>query len=184
MTNPLLNSLGLNDVKAKESDNGNPPDGPYNGIVSKSEIFVKRDGSKVSHLIEYTVKDAPKYNGYRKSEFFELGTNPVYDGTPANRLVSFTPTMDDEAKSWYKKRWVDLGIPEEEIGTSDFSVLLNKLVTFGMKTKNEWQNVSYVRLREKTAGAGPIAGPANAAQINPQPPVGLTPGEQIAANQL
>jgi hypothetical protein len=146
----LLNSLGLDKV---ESDPNNLPDGKYLGEVFKSEyLFHKGKGSQekntISHVITYRVatEDPSGRAGAQRQEWFEIGKDPVRDDE--GKMVSITPTMTEQQKPWYKKRWEDLGIanPEEH----EPEVLVGKKVTFGTKKNGNFININFVELREAT----------------------------------
>lgn len=159
----LIGSLGLDAV---EADPNYLADGAYPGEVFKSEYVIReKDGEEtVNHVITYRVTEGDR-KGAQKAEWFRLGKDPVREG-PANELVGMTPTMTEQAKTWYKKRLVDLGIPEEEIATLVPQTLVGIPVDFGVKTKNGYTNVSFVSRREipGVAGTAPVApsGPAGA----------------------
>lgn len=148
----IYEQMGMENV---ESDPNNVPDGAYAGTVSKSEIVAtKKD--KVAHAITYRVSDG-KYKGAQVTEWFTLGDNPEWTqgeyGTKT--LTGFTPTMSEQQRVWYKKRFTDFGLSEAS-GTlqqamGDVSQLENAPVTFGVKKNNGYVNVSFVELRNTEA---------------------------------
>lgn len=150
MTN-LLQSLGLESV---EADPNHIPDNKYNGVVNESQLVVAKNKGTLNHVITYKVTEGDR-KGAEKQEWFKIGKDPVdAEGnlaTKAEDVVNYTPDMTDTAKQWYKKRWVDLGVPEEQVGQVEFSVLKGKLVTFGVKSKDGYQNINFVEAREATA---------------------------------
>ena len=154
----ILGSLGLGDVTA---DPNEIPDGKYAGNVTQSKILLSKDGSKLMHLIEYTVADG-QFKGAQRPDFQVLGTDIVKD--EAGNITAFTNTMTDQNKQWYKKRLVtDLGAPEAEVdgGTFDIASLVGTPVNFGIKRNNGYVNVNFVEKREGTAAAA--AAPAGVA---------------------
>lgn len=171
----LIGSLGLGDI-----DTGTP-DGPYKGVVSSSQIVTReKDGTEwVSHAINYRITDG-KFKGEQAGEFFRIGKDPVREG-PANQIVSMTPTMNENNKKWYKKRWEDLGFPEEAIGSLPVEALKDVPVEFGLKTKDGYQNISWVRKRNDV---GAPVGTTAPQATPPVVPSSLPPQEQNAASQL
>lgn len=157
----LLASLGLGDVSA---DVNSLPDNRYAGIVSRSEYVVvpakNNKPATLSHVITYKVTDGDM-KGREKAEWFRLGIDPVdaNGNVPerASEVTSYTPTMTDNAKTWYKKRWVDCGVPEEAIPGADLNLLVGKPIIFGTKTENGYSNVKYVEKRSLTAMETPTS---------------------------
>ena len=149
--NNLLASLGLDSVSA---DPNAIPDNRYNGEVVKSEFVVAKKKGTFNHVITYRVTEGD-HKGAEKAEWFKLGEDCVTaDGQPAERasdVANYTPSMTDNAKTWYKKRYVDLGISEEKVGRIAPEDLVGIKVTFGTKTSNGYQNINYVEAREATA---------------------------------
>lgn len=151
----LMGTLGLDSV---EADPNFLPDGPYKGEVYKSEYFVTKS-DVINHVITYRVVDGPR-KGVQKQEWFALGTNPVYSDDPSHTLVNMTPTMSEAAKAWYKKRHVDLGIPEAEVSQKEPKDLIGIPVNFTIKTKDGYHNIGSVTKRD-----APAAGAAMAAAL-------------------
>lgn len=154
----ILGSLGLDQV---ESDPNNIPDGRYVGKVDSSRIVLSKDKSKVMHVTNYKVTEGD-HKGAQVADFQQLGVDPQFD--EAGNITSFTNTMSDMNKQWYKKRLVqDLGVPEDAVnsGTFDIANLADKAVVFGVKRNNGYVNVSFVELRAdtpETASANPAGG--------------------------
>lgn len=180
--NALFNSLGLGNV---EADPNSIPDNTYEGDIMKSEMVLVPAKARISHVITYLVTEGTK-KGAQKQEWFELATNPVdSNGQPATKLTevaSATPSMTEQAKPWYKKRLVDCGADEAAIdnGTFDLSSLVGTPVTFGVKTKDGYQNISFARKRDTVTAQAPVSLAdlgATPAPVAPSEgaPVGLTP---------
>lgn len=148
----LMGSLGLDSV---EADPNAIADGTYKAVVFKSEYVVSKKDD-VFHVITYKVIDGPR-KGAQKAEWFKLGTDPVREG-PGNVLVGMTPTMTEQAKPWYKKRWVDLGVPEAEVATADPSRLVGINVDFGVKTKDGYQNITFATASAEGTATTPTEG--------------------------
>jgi hypothetical protein len=140
----LLGTLGLDEIPP------GPPDGTYNGEVTKSELVVVANKNTLNHVITYKIVDEG-YKGETKQEWYKLGENPVdANGQPAKtaaEVVNFTSTMTSENKRWYKKRLMDLGIPEAEINTRPLDSVVGKAVTFNVLTANGFQNIKWVNPR-------------------------------------
>lgn len=176
----LLDSLGLDQVSGDPND---IPDGPYKGLVVKSEIVVtKKD--EVKHAITYKVSEGP-HKGAERAEWFTLGKDPVREG-PGQVLVGFTPTMSDQAKTYYKKRWADLGVisPNHDGPMPSIEALLNIPVEFGVKTREGFKNVNWVNRRtdvQPPVGTNPTPGTS----VNVTPPSAPQSAEEaLASGQL
>lgn len=139
----LMDSLGLENV---EADPNALPDGKWPGVITRSEYVVVTKNNTVSHVITYQVTDESNRKGAQRQEWFRLGTDPVVDND--GNITSMTPTMSEEQKSWYKKRFVDLGIAEEDVPKTEPKDLVGKQVTFGTKKKDGFINISFVELRD------------------------------------
>lgn len=138
-------TLGLQNV---EADPNNIPDGRYDGKVLKSEYVLTKSG-KVAHVTTFQVTSGTN-NGAQKQKWDNLGENPLKaDGTPAEKIdevASFTPTMKETQKTWYKKFWLDLGIDTDQV-VANPKDLEGKLVTFGVKRNDGYANINFVELR-------------------------------------
>lgn len=141
----LMASLGLENV---EADPNFLADGKYAGEVFKSEYVYSKPKNKLWHVITYRVVDGDR-KGAQKQEFFEIGSDPVYD-PESGALTSVTFTMTEAQKPWYKKRHMDLGIPEAQVHLAKPEDLIGKKVTFGVKKNGEFVNINFVELREGT----------------------------------
>lgn len=143
----IFDSLGMGDV---EADPNAIPDGRYAGEVYKSEHVVVERKNEVSHVITYRVTHGVN-KGAQISEWFLIGTSPVLDEN--KNLVGFEPAMRETQKPWYKKRFLDLGIPESGISAAmgEPGSLVGTPVTFGVKKNGEYRNVSFVEKRDVNA---------------------------------
>lgn len=150
MSNPLMASLGLDAV---EADPNALPDGKYGCVIFKSEyVKHKAKGSKgdapkdhISHVITYKVNDGGTKNGIEKQEWFLIGRE-ITDATGS--VTGFESLMTEKQKPWYKKRLVDLGVPEAEVSSLDVTTLTGRPVTMGIRHKDGFENISFVELRE------------------------------------
>lgn len=137
----LLNSLGLGEV---EADPNAIPDGRYDAVVMKSEYVHVKGKDALAHVITYKVTDGDNA-GAQVPHWFNLGVNPKFNenGQP----ISFTPTMTQGNKQWYKKAFVDLGIPEDQVTATPISALVGRECTIGVKKNGQYRNVTYVEAR-------------------------------------
>jgi hypothetical protein len=149
----LLDSLGLDDVAADPND---IPDGPYVGVVKKSEFVHNKKANTYSHVITYSVTEGER-KGAERQEWFTLGEVTATD--EAGKPTALTPTMKDSQKPWYKKRWLDLGVTEEEFPTKKNTpeILVGTPVRFGVKRNNGYININFA---EKHVPEGATASPA------------------------
>lgn len=158
--NNILGSLGLGSVTA---DPNSIPDGRYRGEIASSRVVLSKDGSKVLHVTGYKVTEGD-HKGAENADFQQLGKDPVKD--EAGNITSFTPTMTDTNKQWYKKRLVvDLGVPEAAVdsGTFDITNLVGKQVVFGLKRREGYLNISFVE--QAAATATPAESPSSHTEL-------------------
>lgn len=156
----LLGTLGLDQV---EADPNALPDGKWAGVIFKSEYVDVKKTDSLAHVITYKVTEGEK-NGAQRQEWFTLGTVKTRDEN--GNITAINPTMTEQQKPWYKKRLIDLGIPESKIndGTFEPSDLVGKEVFFGTKKNGSYININFVELRNEVATpvegqTGAIAGP-------------------------
>lgn len=167
-------SLGLGEV---EADPNLIPDGSYDGKVLKSE-YVLSGNKKVAHVLTYQVTEG-QYKGAQRQHWNNLGENALdANGQPAEKIAdvaSFTPTMTDQSKTYYKKLWLDLGIDTDQVAANPAD-LVGKPITFGVKRNGQYLNINFVQLRQPVAGFGPepvaaseFSAPTTAADLSPNP---------------
>jgi hypothetical protein len=74
--------------------------------------------------------------------------------------------MGEKQKSYYKKTWVDSGIPEDQVGRLDPSALVGKPVTIRVYLSNGFKNVAVngVRATDEVAGT-----PTEGGSVSPFP---------------
>ena len=161
MNNPLMASLGLDSV---EADPNALPDGKYPATVFKSEyVNHKAKGAKdgapkdhVSHVITYKVTEGDR-KGAEKQEWFPIckidepaaeGEEHVFGAKIVDGKPRVTPTMPETTKPWYKKRLMDLGVPENEVATLNVESLVGLPVVMGIKKNNGFVNISFIELRQ------------------------------------
>lgn len=145
--NPLA-SMGLDNV---EADVNALPDGKYDGVVFKSEYVLIKSKDQLSHVVTYKVTDGDR-NGAQRPVWYNLGKE-VKDAsgefpTSVNDIVSYTPSMPEVSKSYYKKMFVDLGIAEQAVSTTPIENLIGIPVTFGVKKRDGYINVNFVERRD------------------------------------
>lgn len=149
----LLASLNLDDVSA---DTNAIPANTYEAIVSKVAYVNVASKNEVAHVITYKVVSG-SYKGATLPHWFAVGSNPQWAGEPGkSELKGYTPTMTDQAKQWYKKAFVDLGVSETAITTFDPESLVGTAINLTVKvnTSNgkEYRNVNGVSLRKGGTG--------------------------------
>lgn len=183
--NNLMASLGLDQVSG---DPNEIPDNTFDGIVKKDEfVFVKKSNS-VNHVIEFEVTDGT-YKGKSKAIFTRFGTDPVdANGQPTEKvdeIANYKHTMSDDNKNYYKALLLNLGVPAAVIDSGQFVVgsLKDTPVTFTTSTKNGYQNIYNVKVRQLTATPMPAtlggtpspeaAAQPQATQAAPQAPQNL-----------
>lgn len=158
----LMQSLGLNQV---ESDPNALPDGKWPGVVFKSELVFVEKKNTISHVITYKVTDGER-KGAQRQEWFELGKDPKYD--EQKNLIGLDLTMTDERKSWYKKRFEDLGIHPDSVESTDPKDLVGIPVIFGTKKNQGYININFVEVRQdasETFTAAAESGGGNPASL-------------------
>lgn len=157
----LLGTLGLDKV---ESDPNAIPDGKYDGDVFKSEYVLSKNKDTVSHVITFRVTEGANKGAQRQS-WYTLGSEPrnaegEFPSKPED-ITTYNPTMSESQKSWYKKMFVDLGIPEADVSSTPISALVGKNVTFGIKRNGSYININFVELRTPTnttdGGSGSVS---------------------------
>lgn len=161
----LLGALGLDQVSA---DPNEIPDGKYDGDIFRSEYVLAKDKSKFSHVVTYRVTEGEN-KGAQRQQWYTIGKNPknAQGGEPdaLTDIAAYEPAMSDSSKSYYKKMWVDLGVPEAAIATASPEDLVGKQVTFGVKRNGGYTNINFVELRAAapvqavaiTSDSGPTA---------------------------
>lgn len=144
----LLSSLGLDDVAG---DPNTIPDGKYDGIVEKSEYVIVKDKATLSHVITYKVTEGDR-KGATKQQWYTLykDIKDAEGNVPENvaDVKAGAPALSDAQKEYYKKLWMDLGVPGDEVTSSEPNRLEGVLVTFGVKRNNQgYQNINFVEPR-------------------------------------
>ena len=161
MSANLMASLGLDQVSA---DPNKVPDNTYDCFVADVDYAYSTGKNVVGHVINYQIEDGP-HKGSRISHWFSVGSDPVYDAN--GTLTNFRPTMSDGQKTWYKKAFVDLGMPEDQVGVADPKSLIGTKCTVKVQTSaqdSRYQNVTQVNLR-----SGATAAPINSEFSAPSP---------------
>lgn len=165
----LLGSLGLDKAKSVND----MPDNTYQGVIDASYIAVKDDGT-VSHVIACRVTEG-SYSGGKQQRWQKLGNNPQRDSV-TNKLVGFDSTMNEDNLKWYKQMWLDLGVPESVVDAGpEPEILKGKTITFGVKTKDGYQNVNWLRVRNVPGQAQPQTNAQGQADPWATPPPAATP---------
>lgn len=158
----LMGSLGLDNV---EADPNALPAGKYAGVVFKADFVVAPAKNTYNLVLTYKVTEGER-NGAQRQEWFTLGT--VTSKDDAGNVTAINPTMKETQKPWFKKRLVDLGIPENQIPALDqnsVQVLVGKPIFFGVRHNDGYINISFVEARDTVASpvmgqvpGGPLSG--------------------------
>jgi hypothetical protein len=171
--NNLLGSLGLSDVSADPND---IPDGSYDGDVFRSEFVCVESKDTLAHVITYRVTEG-EAKGAQRQQWYTLYNKPRdangnFTSNP-NEVVSVETDangkpnvlLTEGQKRWYKKLWADLlfgtseGLTpqqEQQIDQSKPEDLVGKTVTFGVKTRNGFKNISFVNPRVVDGATGVV----------------------------
>lgn len=137
----LFDSL---DLASAESDPNHIAPGVWvPGTIDKSELVKPRSKTEISHVITYKVVSG-EFEGKTQAEWFKLGV-PHYDD--AGNLVKIEFTMSEQAKSFYKMRLENLGVPESKMNSLKPEDLIGFDVNFQVKKNGQYQNVAAVELR-------------------------------------
>jgi hypothetical protein len=144
----LLSSLGLDDVSADPND---IPVGKYDGVVLKADLVLVESKGELSHVITYQVTEG-EFKGAQKQQWYTLYKDVKdADGnfpSDPKMVAAGTPALTDNQKRYYKKLFVDLlGIPEEDVSKTEPTALAGVPITFGIKLKDGYKNVSFSERR-------------------------------------
>lgn len=149
----ILGTLGLGDVP---SDPNDVPVGTYDAVIFSSEYVLSKNKDTIAHNIVFKVV-GEEFGGAKPNQWNTLGKEPrdAEGNFPNNvqNVATYTPTMSDQQKSYYKKTWVDCGVPEDEVGRRDPSTLVGTPVTIRVYTSNGFKNVAVNGVRTDDAAA-------------------------------
>lgn len=154
----LLATLGLATVEAA----GELKPNKYDGVVERSALVYSESKDQISHVITYKVTEGTATGG-TKDEWFNFGNNPLdangQHTTDPEAVVSFTPTWSEQNQSFYKKRLIDLGVPEDVVNAGGVSVgdLVGIPCTFGVSERNGFRNISFAEKRDVPQNFAPQA---------------------------
>lgn len=150
----ILGTLGLDGVSPDPDD---VPVGTYDAVVFASEFVLSKNKDSIAHVITFKV-DGGERDGAKPRQWNTLGSKPrnAAGEFPAKveDVVTYDPTMSDKQKSYYKKTWVDCGIPEDQAGRLAPEALVGKAVDLRVYTSNGYKNVAVNGPRTVEAGAG------------------------------
>jgi len=141
MSSELFASMGLDNV---EADVNHIADGVYPAFVYESTTVVAKTGKnagKTSWVVTYKIAEG-QFKGRTQQEWFSLD--------PANETV----------KPWLKRRILSLGVPETKIGDFQPADVVGTAVTVKIQTKDGYQNVRDVKLRDESEAATTASAPA------------------------
>lgn len=138
----IIGTLGLDTVSPDPDD---VPVGTYDAVVFESGYVLSKNKDSIAHVIKFKVTGGER-DGAKPTQWNTLGSTPrnAQGEFPAKveDTVSYTPTMSDKQKSYYKKTWVDCGIPEAQVGTLPPESLVGKPVEIRVYTSNGYKNVA------------------------------------------
>lgn len=162
----ILGTLGLGEVSGDPDD---VPVGAYDAVIYQSEYVLAKNKDSLAHVITFKVVGGER-DGAKPRQWNTLGSAPRNEAGefPANvqEVATYTPTMSEKQKSYYKKTWVDSGIPEDQVGRLDPSALVGKPVTIRVYLSNGFKNVAVngVRATDEVAGT-----PTEGGSVSPFP---------------
>lgn len=138
----LLGTLGLNAVSADPDD---VPVGNYDAVIHASELVLNSKKDTVSHVITFKLT-GEEHKGAKPTQWNKLGDAPrnAQGEFPAKvtEIATYQPTMGDQQKQYYKKTWVDCGVPDAEVGTLPPEALVGKAVSIRVYLNNGFKNVA------------------------------------------
>lgn len=142
----FLNDLNLTSI---EEDPNALPVGDYPGFISNMRIIDQKDNTRAL-IITYKVDADHPLGGRTKDEFKTMPEmiDGVDEVTGANIKVPKSP-KDATNGSYIKQRIKSLGVPENELNNFTKEDLLGTKVTFSIKERGEYKNVTKVTLREE-----------------------------------
>lgn len=159
MSNPLMGSLGLDEV---ESDpNHIPAKETVPGSVYKSEYVKSVKKGTLAHVITYKVDDGHTHAAKEQQEWFTLGI-PSYDDE--GNLSGIEVTMSEKAKSFYKRRLETLGVTD--MNAFKPSDLVATKVDFSVRHANGYQNIANVELRDASSNGETTTDPTGFSGVN------------------
>lgn len=128
-TGGFLSDLGLDSV---ETDPNHLPDATYKGYLTDCKVVQFKDASKGQALVfTYKVSEGP----HKGKTIDEWKTANKFD--PANK------------KAWLKSRILSLGVPESRLNILNPDDLIGTPVSFTVKKKGEYTNVTFVKERNE-----------------------------------
>jgi len=140
----FLNDLGVDWAGLDVSNE--PPVGTHHGFVVKSEIRTKKDTSK-SWVFSYRV-DGGEHEGKVKEDW-----RPI----PNVKNGKFVTEKDATFARFLKQRLMELGVPEERVGSVTPQDVQGIEVYFTIREKDGFRNISNVTLA-KDVPTGAISG--------------------------
>lgn len=138
----ILGTLGLDGVSPDPDD---VPVGTYDAVIFGSEYVLSKNKDSIAHVLTFKVTSGERA-GAKPRQWNTLGSTPrnAAGEFPANvqEVATYTPTMSDKQKSYYKKTWVDCGIPEDQVGRLAPETLVGKAVEIRAYTSNGYKNIA------------------------------------------
>jgi hypothetical protein len=155
--NDLTPGLDWNNDESVPLDPNKVADGTHHAFVYDCKVVdLTAKGKGKSLVITYKMADDDQNAKVEKDEWRAI---PVVtaDG-------QFASDKDRTAATWLKRRLVSLGVPETKINDVDPKDLVGTEVYVTFKTKEQWQNVTDVKVA--TAEGTPSATTQSAASLS------------------
>lgn len=152
----ILGTLGLDGVSPDPDD---VPVGTYDADVFESSYVLSKNKDSIAHVLKFKVVGGER-DGAKPTQWNTLGSAPRNEAgefpAKVEDVVTYTPTMSDKQKSYYKKTWVDCGIPEDQVGRLAPEVLVGKHIEIRVYTSNGYKNVAVNGPRTTEAGSAEV----------------------------
>jgi hypothetical protein len=153
----ILGTLGLDSVSANPDD---VPTGSYDAVIYQSEFVLSKNKDTIAHVITFKVEGGDN-DGAKPSQWNTLGKTPRNEAgefpAKVEDVTQYEPTMSKKQESYYKKTWVDSGVPEDQVGKLPPEALVGKPVTIRVYMSNGYKNVAVngVRVVDSASPQGP-----------------------------
>jgi hypothetical protein len=134
----VFGNLGLDKVEVWDNK-VTIPDGTYPGYVSDAKLVTKKDGNEALVLTYKVADDNSSHDGETINEWRTFPRRTEDGG--------FVSETDERNAQFLKARLIHLGFEADQIDKVDLDDISGIPVTFTVKTKNNYKNVSYVEVR-------------------------------------
>lgn len=161
----ILGTLGLDGVSPDPDD---VPVGSYDAVVYQSEFVLSKNKDTIAHVITFKVEQdlgngqkGPQ-DGAKPRQWNTIGSEPRNEAgefpAKVEDVVTYKKTMSDKQKAYYKKTWVDCGIPEDQVGRLAPETLVGKTVDIRVYMSNGYKNVAVNGVRVVDGAADATGG--------------------------